>query len=60
MFGALILTADVANGGGLRILLFVLLVVAILLILVGAIIAIITMYSYWKMRAAKAENMPGE
>jgi hypothetical protein len=63
---ALLVLADGTTNGGTRILLLVLLTVAILLILTGAIIAVITMYFYWKARSGNAHSMsdadalPGE
>ena len=48
-----------AANSGTRTGLFVLLMVAILLILIGAVIAIITMYFYWNARSNKAEGASG-
>ncbi|GAC1364638.1 MAG: hypothetical protein NVS2B12_14930 [Ktedonobacteraceae bacterium] len=53
MFALLFLAAGATADGGARTFLFVLLVVAIMLILVGAIIAIITMYFHWRTRLNK-------
>jgi hypothetical protein len=60
MFATLTLAASVSGNSGLRILLFVLLFVAILLIIVGAVIALITLYTYLKTRTAKTDTLPAE
>ncbi len=63
---ALFVLADAITERNTRIVLFVLLIIAILLLLVGAIIAIITMYFSWKTRPGKAhsvaqvDTLPGE
>ncbi len=55
----LALAVDGTTASGTRTVLFVLLVIAILLILVGAILAIVTMYFYWKARSNKTETATG-
>jgi heme/copper-type cytochrome/quinol oxidase subunit 2 len=54
MVALLVLAMD--GTGGTRLVLFILLVIAILLILVGAIIATVTVYFYWKARTSKAKK----
>ncbi len=62
MFVLLVLAAN----SGTRTVLFALLMVAILLILIGAVIAMITMYFYWNAHSSNAEvasgadTLPGE
>ncbi|GLV56925.1 hypothetical protein KDH_37640 [Dictyobacter sp. S3.2.2.5] len=51
---------SVTNTDTMRILLFVLLIVAIGLIVAGAIIALVTLYSYRKVRANNADRLRGE
>ncbi len=66
MIFALFVLADGTTGGSMRTILFVLLIIAILLLLVGAIIAVITMYFSWKTRSGKVpgrsqvDTLPGE
>lgn len=55
MVALLVLVANATAASGTRTVLFVLLIIAILLILVGAIIAMVTIYFYWKARFNKAE-----
>ncbi|GCE03620.1 hypothetical protein KDAU_09490 [Dictyobacter aurantiacus] len=51
---------NATNTDNMRILLFVLLIVAIGLIVAGAIIALVTLYSYRKTRANTADRLRGE
>ncbi|GHO84193.1 hypothetical protein [Dictyobacter formicarum] len=51
---------NATNEDNMRILLFVLLIVAIGLIISGAIIALVTLYSYRKTRSHNADRLPGE
>ncbi|GCE17240.1 hypothetical protein KDK_10400 [Dictyobacter kobayashii] len=51
---------DTANVENMRILLFVLLIIAICLILAGAIIALLTLYSSRKAHSTNPDRLPGE
>ncbi|GCE25283.1 hypothetical protein KDA_07670 [Dictyobacter alpinus] len=49
-----------ANANNMRVLLLVLLILAICLILAGAIIALWTLYTYIRTRSASSDRLPGE
>lgn len=51
---------NAGSAENMRVLLFVLLIVAIFLILLGAVIALWTLYGYRKMRLQGPERLPGE
>ena len=48
---------SVVNADSMRILLFVLLLIAILLIIAGAVIALWTLYSYRKARSSTMDDL---